>query len=139
MTPFTEIYERFLSMITEYEFIHLDEEDFEHEIELKLEVALSKLFQLEMVMDRENKTFDRELTPLEKTILAHALLVEWITQRVYDVQNMRNHMASKDFTIFSTANHLSEMMNLHSYANKELLYLLGQYTLSLSLVQVKNS
>lgn len=138
MTPFSDIYERFLSMITEYDFIELEEDEFEAELEVKLEMALSKLLQMDVTMDTTLQVFSRELTILEKTILAHGLLVEWISQRVFDVQNMRNHMASSDFKIFSTANHLSEMMNLHTYANRELTYLLGQYTLSQALVQVKN-
>lgn len=138
MTPYTDVYERFLSLITEYDFIELDEDELEAELEVKLEMALSKLFQLEITMNASTQSFHQELTALEKTILAHALLSEWLSQRVFDVQNMRNHMASTDFKIFSTANHLSEMINLHSYANKELSYLLGQYTLSQALIQVKD-
>ena len=57
------------------------------------------------------------------------MLVEWLSQKVFNVQHMRNHMASKDFTIFSNANHLKEMISLREYADKELHYQLGQYTL----------
>lgn len=138
MTPYSEIYERFLSLITEYDFFEMDQEEFEAELEVKLEMAVSKLVLLSIEMDVNTQSFTQELTPLEKTILAHALLGEWLSQRVYDVQNMRNHMASSDFKIFSNANHLAEMVKLQQYALKEVDYLIGQYALSQALVRVRS-
>lgn len=129
-TLFSEIYERFLSQITEYDFIELEEEELEEELEPKLDLALSKLYQFKDIeLDKSNKTFTRELTSLEKTILAQGLMCEWLSTKVFNVQNMRNHMASKDFTIFSNANHLKELIALHTYAVNELNYQLGQYAL----------
>ena len=138
MTSYTEIYERFLSLITEYDFFEMDEVEFEAELEVKLEMALSKHIQLELEMDANTQSFTTTLTTLEKTILAHALLTEWLSQRVFDVQNMRNHLASSDFRVFSSANHLKEMVSLHQYAIKETDYLLGQYTLSKALIRVND-
>lgn len=137
MTPYTEIYERFLLLVQEYDFIQLEEEEFEEIFEIKLEMALSKLLALDITMNPNTQTFNRELTTIEKTILAHALLAEWLTQRVYDVQNMRNNLASKDFKIFSAANHLSELRALHEYATKEVSYLIGQYLLNQTMTKVK--
>lgn len=129
-TLFSEIYERFLSQITEYDFIELEEEELEEELEPKLDLALSKLYQFKDIeLDKSNKAFTRELTSLEKTILAQGLTCEWLSTKVFNVQNMRNHMASKDFTIFSNANHLKELIALHTYAVNELNYQLGQYAL----------
>lgn len=129
-TLFSEIYERFLSQITEYDFIELEEEELEEELEPKLDLALSKLYQFKDIeLDKSNKAFTRELTSLEKTILAQGLMCEWLSTKVFNVQNMRNHMASKDFTIFSNANHLKELIALHTYAVNELNYQLGQYAL----------
>lgn len=130
-TLFGEIYERFLSQITEYDFIELSEEELEEELEIKLELSLSKLHQFKDVeLDKENKSFTRVLTSLEKTIIAQGLMCEWLSTKVFNVQNMRNHMASKDFTIFSNANHLKELIALHTYAINELNYQLGQYALT---------
>lgn len=137
MTPYSEIYERFLSLITEYDFFEMDQDEFESELEVKLEMAVSKLILLSIEMDTNTQSFTRDLLPIEKTILAHALLGEWLSQRVYDVQNMRNHMASSDFKIFSSANHLSEMVKLQQYALREVDYLIGQYTLSQTLTRVR--
>lgn len=139
MTPYTEIYERFLLLVQEYDFIELEEDEFEQIFEIKLEMALGKLSALDLTMNPNTQTFNRELTISEKTILAYALMTEWLTQRVFDVQNMRNHLASKDYKVFSMANHLAELRALHEYASKEVSYLLGQYLLTQTLTQVKFS
>ena len=130
MTAFSEVYQRFLSQITEYDFIELEQEELEEELEVKLELALSKAHQIkEVELDKTTQTFTRPLTSLEITILSQGLLVEWLSTKVFNVQNMRNHMSSKDFTIFSNANHLKELTSLHNYAIKQLDYQLGQLAL----------
>ena len=130
MTAFSEVYQRFLSQITEYDFIELELEELEEELEVKLELALSKAHQIkEVELDKTTQTFTRPLTSLEITILSQGLLVEWLSTKVFNVQNMRNHMSSKDFTIFSNANHLKELTSLHNYAIKQLDYQLGQLAL----------
>ena len=130
MNPYTDVYDYFLSMITEHDFLNFTDEELEAEFETKLKMALSKLPALgDIEMNPDMGGFSRPLTEQEKSLLAQAMLVEWLSQKVFNVQHMRNHMASKDFTIFSNANHLKEMMSLQQYANKELHYQLGQYTL----------
>ena len=131
MTLFSDVYDCFLSLITDHTFLSFTEEELELELETKLRSALSKIPSLDhLQMNPHTQSFMNELSAMELTILAHAMLVEWLSQRVYNVQNMRNHMASKDFTIFSNANHLKEMMNLQTYAQKEVHYLIGQYNLA---------
>lgn len=130
MNPYTDVYDYFLSMITEHDFLNFTDEELEAEFETKLKMALSKLPALgDIEMNPDMGGFSRPLTEQEKSLLAQAMLVEWLSQKVFNVQHMRNHMASKDFTIFSNANHLKEMMSLQQYADKELHYQLGQYTL----------
>lgn len=130
MTPYSDIYDYFLSLMTEHQFLQFTDEELEAEFETKLRLALSKLPALgDIQMNPESGTFSRLLTEQEKGILAQAMLVEWLSQKVYNVQHMRNHMASKDFTIFSNANHLKEMMSLQQYADKELHYQLTQYSI----------
>lgn len=131
MTLFSDVYDRFLSLITDHSFLSFTEDELEQELEGKLRSALSKIPSFShLTMDPYLQAFPHTLTDLELTILAHAMLVEWLSQKVYNVQHMRNHMASKDFTIFSNANHLKEMMNLQTYAQKEVHYLIGQYNLA---------
>lgn len=131
MTPYSDVYECFLSLITEHDFLQLTEEELETELEMKLGMAFCKITQFKDVeMNPHTGTFTRELTPFEKALLAQAMLVEWLNQRVYNIQNLHNQLSSKDFTVFSNANHLSELVNLHTYASKELNYLIGQYSLS---------
>ena len=124
------VYSRFLSLITDYSYLELTEEELEIELETKLEIALSKLVRFKPVTYSSlSKTFSRELTSLEITILAHALLVEWLAIRVYNVKQMEYLLSSKDFNAFSSANHLKEMSSLQLYAEEQCHYLMKQYTL----------
>ena len=130
MNNYQEVYAHFLDMIETYEFLTFTEEELEASFELKLKRALSKISALsDIQMNDYTGCFSRTLTEMEKTILAHAILVEWLSQKVFSVQGMENHMSSKDFTVFSSANHLKEMRELHIYADKELHYLINQYCL----------
>ena len=138
MTFFNEVYDRFLSLITDHQFLSFTEEELEQELESKLRSALSKIPTFDhLKMNPYTQSFSTSLSELELTILAHAMLAECMSQKVYNVQHMKNHMASKDFTIFSNANHLKEMMNLQAYAQKEVLYLIGQYNLANLMKSVK--
>ena len=130
MNPYSEVYDYFLGMITEHQFLNFTDEELEEEFESKLRLALSKLPALgDIKMNSHTGSFSRPLTEQEKGLLAQAMLVEWLSQKVYNVQHMRNHMSSKDFTIFSHANHLKQMMELQQYADRELHYQLTQYSI----------
>lgn len=129
MNQLEVIYSRFLSLITDYVYLELTEEELEKELETKLEIALSKLVRFEPVTYSSiTKSFSRTLTPLEMTIIAHAILVEWLAIRVYNVRQMEFLLSSKDFNAFSGANHLKEMTSLQFYAEEQLHYLMKQYT-----------
>ena len=130
MNPYSEVYDYFLGMITEHQFLNFTDEELEEEFESKLRLALSKLPALgDIQMNAHTGSFSRPLTEQEKGLLAQAMLVEWLSHKVYNVQHMRNHMSSKDFTIFSHANFLKQMMELQQYADRELHYQLTQYSI----------
>ena len=123
------IYSRFLSLITDYVYLELTQEELELELETKLEIALSKLVRFQPVTYSSiTKSFSRTLTQLEMTIIAHAILVEWLAIKVYNVRQMEFLLSSKDFRSFSSANHIKEMSSLQTYAEEQLHYLMKQYT-----------
>ena len=129
MNQLEAVYSRFLSLITDYVYLELTEEELETELETRLEIALSKLVRFQSVTYSSiTKSFSRTLTGLEITILAHALLVEWLAIRVYNVRQMEFLLTSKDFKTFSSANHMKEMTSLQLYAEEQLHYLMKQYT-----------
>ena len=130
MNRYSDVYDCFLSLISDCSFLAFDDEELEAELEVKLKMALGKLHALKpLEMDTETGCFSRPITDQEKSILAQAMLVEWLSQKVFNVKHMRNQMSSKDFTIFSNANFLKEMIALQQYADKELHYQLTQYNL----------
>lgn len=132
MKDFEVVYERFLSLVTEYDYINYTQEELEMELEKKLEIAFSKLTKLnDLEMNLNAQRFSRDLTQLEVTILAQALLTEWLSVKVFNVKLMENHLSSKDFTVFSNANHLKEMVALQEYSDSKVDYMMKQYTFEL--------
>lgn len=127
MTPFSDVYARFLSKITDYDFLTLEEEDLEAELFLRLQETLGKLPMLDLELHSETQTFSRSLTSFEKSWFAQGMLASYLESKVYHLSNMRNHFSSKDFNVFSAANHLKQMIELHRYADEEFTHLTNQY------------
>lgn len=124
------VYSRFLSLITDYSYLELTEEELEIELETKLEIALSKLIRFNPVTYSSiSKTFSRPLTSLEITIIAYAMLAEWLNIKLYNARQMEFLLSSKDFNAFSGANHIDKMTSLKNHAEEQCHYLMKQYTL----------
>ena len=63
MNPYTDVYDYFLSMITEHDFLNFTDEELEAEFETKLKMALSKLPALgDIEMNPDMGGFSRPLT-----------------------------------------------------------------------------
>ena len=127
MTPFSDVYSRFLSKVTDYDFLELTDKELGLELQMKLQDTLGRLPMLELEMDLNTKKFNRTLTSFEKGWLAQGMLVCYLETKVFNISNMSNHFSSKDFNVFSTANHLKQLTDLHRYADEEFTHLTNQY------------
>jgi hypothetical protein len=56
--------------------------------------------------------FVNELTDEEIWITTSGMLLSWLNDKVYNLDNMKNRMSPKDFKVFSPANLLDKMTNL---------------------------
>ena len=66
MNPYSEVYDYFLGMITEHQFLNFTDEELEEEFESKLRLALSKLPALgDIKMNSHAGSFSRPLTEQE--------------------------------------------------------------------------
>jgi hypothetical protein len=121
-TPYSEIYDIFFSMITDYEFLALP-------TEIQDEILYGWLLNAIASFDKcKNDLSDRDdilmefkftLTEVEKLILAKLMLVNWLNPKLYSLELLRNNITTKDFNSYSNANILKEIRDTYSNAQKD--------------------
>ena len=116
VTSFSEVYDLFLSSITDDMFLEISEED---TTQMMKELLLSAIPRFEYPHDKNllepdlvNEQFNCKLDLQEMKILATYMAVEWIGQQLASIENIRQKYSSSDFTFTSQANHLKQLVEL---------------------------
>ena len=138
-TPFSDVYDSFLSKITDDMYMELTQEDTYKMLEdllissiPKFEFPRINLFDYvrgtteevetaaidEETGEEENKItneytvgyFNAELTMEEINILATYMIVEWLGQQLASVENTRMKYSGTDFKFTSQANHMQKLL-----------------------------
>ena len=116
VTSFSEVYDLFLSSITDDMFLEISEED---TAQMMKELLLSAIPRFEYPHDKNllesdlvNEQFNCKLDLQEMKILATYMAVEWIGQQLASIENIRQKYSSSDFTFTSQANHLKQLVEL---------------------------
>jgi hypothetical protein len=127
-TPYKDIYDLFFGMTSDYEFLQLpiiDQDEILHGWLLNAIGAFTKCKTDLSDRDEGLKQFNQSLKDKEKRILAKFVLVEWLSPKLYTIENLKNHLSTKDFNIYSPANLLKEIRETHTKAlsetNKEMI------------------
>lgn len=121
MTPYSDIYDILSGMYSDFEFLQLTPEIQENVLEGWLISATSEFDKCKQDLSDRDETlrhFNVNLTDSEKKILAKYMLCEWLSPKLYTVENLRNHLSTKDFNMFSPANLLKEIRETHDKALK---------------------
>lgn len=131
MTSFDDVIALFLSKITTFEeFLNLNEDELNEEFAIALKSAMAKFInKKDIVADYNNRTFNRTLTDLEQEIVSLGMVLAWITPKVNNVELMKPMLSSKDYTVFSQANHLKEMKEMKAQAENDFHYWINRYIL----------
>ena len=131
-TYFEDIFAVFLSKITTLsEYTNLTEEELNIELKMLLKTSISKFISRnDLVADYDMGCFNRELEDLEVEILAYGMVVSWLTPKINNIELLKQSLSSKDFNFYSQANHLRELRELKSDAEKEFQYWIGRYNLT---------
>jgi hypothetical protein len=118
MTPYESIYDRFLSKITDYELKDLivdSVEDAKTQLLKYLKGAIVDFYNCNIdlsLRDDEVESFELNLSDIEQEILANYMVTHWMKPQVLRLENIRKGLGSKDFTVFSGANHLKQLQEL---------------------------
>jgi hypothetical protein len=121
-TKFETIYKRFFSKVTDDMYMELDKEQTDSMLEELFENALP-WFEFPRVdlynYDKDEKSYNIQLTNDEINIIAIYMLVEWLTQQLATVENVRMKYSGSDFKFTSQANHMSKLLALKKDYERE--------------------
>ena len=145
-TPFSMIYDSFLSKITDDMYMELDELDTFRMLEELLNSAIHKFeFPRFDITDYEESymsdgglysgvdsdnmevncltyeggCFNNEVTPEEINILSTYMIVEWLSQQLASVENTRMKYSGSDFKFTSQANHMAKILQMKTDYERE--------------------
>lgn len=132
MTPLTEIYELFLSKISDYSFLRLTDEELEEDLLGYLKSAKAKFYKckssLKIVDENGEKSFEDEVHPFELEILSTLMIVEYLKPQVLSSETMKQSLSDKDFKIYSQANQLAQLNLTYRMFRMEARKLITEYT-----------
>ena len=121
-TEVEEVIDLYLAKIENYDYLDYSEDELLEELKPMLNSAISKLFTLDLSIDWDLGVFNRELSPIEQNIVAFGLVEEFISQKVNSIKVLENHLAMKDYNLYSSANMLKQLQVALKSAQSE-----GQY------------
>ena len=108
-TAVQEVIDLYLAKIENFDYLQYTEEELLEELKPMMISAISKLFTLDVKVDWDMEEFNRELEPIEMNLIAIALVAEFVTQKVNSIKVMKNHLTTKDFNLYSSANMLKQL------------------------------
>lgn len=123
MTPLSEVYNSFLQKITDFDILKLDEEDFFYECFQLLKSSVARFtVSNDICIVEQSSEFNRVLTSLEIDILSLGMVLAWVEPKINNIALYKMKLSSKDYKSFSQANHIKEMREIKSQAQKDFLY-----------------
>lgn len=130
-TPFSDVYNNFLSKITDDMYMELTLQDTEKILYELLVAALPKFQfprqdlsyqQIQVEGQYEEQTiwaFVNELTQQEINIISTYMIVEWIGQQLASIENTRMKYSGSDFKFTSQANHMQKLLQMKKDYERE--------------------
>jgi hypothetical protein len=131
MTPYSSVYNFFLSKITDYSFLKITQTDLEDLLLVYLQTAVSKFDNCKVdLSDRDDfvKTFNQNLTDKEVDIIATLMVVEYLRPKVVTSELYKISMSDPDYKLYSQANHIDKLLALYSKMTAETERLMTKYS-----------
>lgn len=147
VTYLEELYDEFLSSISDYTMLMIDDEELEEDLFSYFIKARRKFIKcrqrLDILSDDDgNKYFgykeknkdgsitevDVRLTDYEIAILAHLMLVEYMKPIMLSTEVTKQSLSDKDFKVHSQANQLRELNLLYRLLRRESNKMITEYT-----------
>lgn len=131
-TPFQDIYDKFLSLIDDYELALFENDD----LEFLLSNYLSRAISLDFKqckndlsnLDKELKQFNEDLTDEEQWIISHGMVLSWLEPKIKRERLLRDAISDRDYKESSHANQLTALLKLEETTAEKLKQYIISYT-----------
>lgn len=130
-TPFSDIYNLFLSQIKDYELALMEETVLEENLQLWLMGAIPFFHSCKKDLDKIDMVlgiFEEKLNNNEQFILAKYMTYSYVTTFLLREENLSQALNSKDYRMYSPANQLKALQNLCEHIRREGTTLQSQYS-----------
>lgn len=129
-TSYEKVFERFLPKITNYSYLNLSDQEINDNLETFLKSSIIKFRYCDKLNDRDEalKQFNKDLTEEEQEILSVLMCVEYLTPKLLTDDLLKQSLNSKDYSLYSQANHVKEIRGLRDKYQQESNSLMILYT-----------
>ena len=131
MTPFSTVFQRFLNKISDQNLASLPTNNLESIMGDYLQssvVRFRKCKQNIKDFDLNLQQFNVDLSLEEIEILSLWMKFEWINQQINRIELLKQSLSSKDYAMYSQANHLSAMLSLREVTMSDVNTLMKYYS-----------
>ena len=122
MTPYSKIYDRFLSSITDYDLAYLPNDDMENMVHGWLLRAIADFYNCKVDLDDrddEIRCFNVDLSNWEIDVLAKFMVAAWLNDQIASVNLTLQMFGGKEEKYYSQAQHLSSLVALRDSIRTE--------------------
>lgn len=130
-TPFSEVFDVFISNITDYSLASLDESDYTEELRQWLLASIpmfpnpkSELTNYDLI----NNSFNIDLVFEEKQILGKMMVLQYMNTYLFREEYLKQSLNSKDYNTYSPANQLKSLREIKEHINSEINTLISRYS-----------
>lgn len=131
-TPYYVIDNSFLNKISDYYLLDMEDEDAQELIDGYRNSASVKFKKCKKLLNKDDelRQYNDTLTDEEIEILSNLMVLEWLKPQINSMDLLKQSMSTKDYTIYSQANHLEALMQLKKDIKAEVDKLIISYTFS---------
>lgn len=131
MTSYENVYNRFLSKISDYDLPIMEEYDLDSTLNGWLIGAIAHFYKCKSDLsnrDDNSKSFNIDLSDDEIEILSILMISEWLNPQINSVLLTKQFVGGKEEKWFSQAQHLETLMALRDNSRSEAKKLMRDYT-----------
>ena len=131
-TKYDEVYRKFLSRISDYDFLEFDvstQYAIMHDYLTSAAADFNDVCRVDLD-DRDELIlqFNTDLTKKEVEILAVGMVCYWLEPKVLSTDNLRNALNTKDYTVFSPSKLFEQIQNAYHTASHQFRFLKNMYS-----------
>ena len=130
-TPYEKIYERFLSKITDFNLVEMDDYSFDKMMQgwLNSSIVRTRKCMLDLSLrDDASQEFTEDLSDLEIELLALGMVDAWVTPMLNSTELTLQFIGGKEEKYYSQSQQLAELRNLKKENSLEMNRLHNYFT-----------